>query len=65
MDPIVFVLAGLLGLIPAFIARDKGRDFGTWWIYGALLFVVALPHALLTKPAPPPATPSPGGTPGA
>jgi hypothetical protein len=40
-------LAVLLGLIPASIARGKGRDFVLWWVYGAALFIVALPHALL------------------
>ena len=39
----------LIGLIPAAIARRKGRSFVRWWIYGALLFIVALPHALLIK----------------
>ena len=40
----------LLGLIPAFIAKHKGHGFIGWWIYGALLFIVALPHALIMKP---------------
>ena len=40
----------LIGLIPAFIADKKGRSFIAWWIYGALLFIVALPHALLMEP---------------
>jgi len=44
------VLATLLGLIPASIARNKGRDFVAWWAYGALLFIVALPHALILQP---------------
>ncbi len=39
----------LLGLIPAYIASTKGRSFGLWWIYGVLLFIIALPHALLIK----------------
>ena len=39
----------LIGLIPAVIARNKGRSFGVWWFYGAMLFFVALPHALLLK----------------
>ena len=41
------VIAALLGLIPAYIAKSKGREnvFG-WWIYGALLWIVALIHAL-------------------
>jgi hypothetical protein len=46
------ILAVLLGLIPAAIARSKGRDFVLWWIYGAMLFIVALPHALLMKANP-------------
>lgn len=45
----VFFFAVLLGLIPAFIARSKGRSFGLWWLYGAALFIVALPHSLLAK----------------
>lgn len=39
--------AMLLGLIPATIARSKGHKFFAWWVYGAVLFIVALPHALL------------------
>ena len=46
----IFILAALIGLIPAAIARGKGRSFGLWWRYGAMLFIVALPHALLLKP---------------
>jgi hypothetical protein len=40
----------LLGLLPAAIAQRKGESFVVWWIYGSLLFIVALPHALLRKP---------------
>ena len=39
----------ILGCIPAFIAQNKGRNFIIWWLYGALLFIVALPHALMMK----------------
>ena len=39
-------LAVLIGLIPAFIARNKGKSFLLWWFYGAMLFIVALPHSL-------------------
>ena len=38
-----------LGLIPAFIAQDKGRSFVTWWVYGALIFIVAFPHSVIIK----------------
>lgn len=44
--------AALLGLIPAAIMAsiqpaEKWRAFIAWWVFGALLFVVALPMALL------------------
>lgn len=45
----IAIVAALLGLIPAMIARGKGRQFALWWVYGFLLFIVALPHALLLK----------------
>lgn len=40
----------LLGLIPAFIAQKKGRSFIDWWLFGAALWPVAIPAALLIKP---------------
>ncbi len=43
------ILAILIGIIPAYIAKNKGKDFVTWWVYGALLFIVALPHSLIMK----------------
>lgn len=46
----VFIIAIIIGLIPAFIAKSKGYSFLLWWIYGAALFIVALPHSLLMKP---------------
>ena|ERR1041385_1202613 len=48
----IFILSILLGLIPAAIAQKKGRNFVAWWVYGTLIFIVALPHALMLKPAP-------------
>ena len=44
-----FVIAILLGLIPAFIARNRGHSFTFWWIFGALALVVALPWSLFLK----------------
>ena len=44
------VIAALLGLIPAFIAQSKGRSFGAWWLYGFLLFIVAIIHVLFVTP---------------
>jgi hypothetical protein len=43
----MLLYAALLGLIPAMIAQSKGRSFGWWWFYGAMLFIIALPHALI------------------
>lgn len=40
----------VIGVIPANISKTKGYSFGTWWLYGFLLFIVALPHSLLLRP---------------
>jgi hypothetical protein len=45
----VLIFAALIGLLPAYIAKTKGKSFGLWWLYGAMIFIVALPHALLMK----------------
>ena len=37
------------GLIPAFIAKSKGRGFFTWWFYGCFLLPVALIHSIVIK----------------
>lgn len=49
-----FLLIGLfvimaLGLIPAFIASSKGRNFIDWWLFGAGLFPIAIFMALFLK----------------
>ncbi len=41
----LFPILPLIGLIPAFIAGSKGHNFLGWWIFGAMLFIVALPVA--------------------
>ncbi len=48
---IVF-LAAAIGLVPAAIAHAKGESFVAWWIFGTVLFIVALPAALLLEPRP-------------
>jgi hypothetical protein len=45
----IFIFAVVIGLIPAAIAQGKGRSFVLWWIYGAAIFIVALPHSLIMK----------------
>lgn len=45
-----FVLISIvLGLIPAIIAKSKGRSFLGWWVYGAMIFIVALVHSLVIQ----------------
>ncbi len=44
-----FILALFIGFIPAMIAKNKGKNFLAWYIYGVLLFIIALPHALIMK----------------
>ena len=46
----MIMIAAVIGLLPAAIAKGKGHDLALWWIYGAALFIVVLPHALLLKP---------------
>lgn len=48
----IFIGAIIIGLVPAAIAKSKGRSFMAFWVYGALLFIAALPHALLMKATP-------------
>lgn len=45
----IVILAVLLGLIPAFIARHRGGPFVFFWFIGALLFPVGLVLALIAK----------------
>ncbi|WP_218580120.1 zinc ribbon domain-containing protein [Pseudomonas sp. 8Z] len=45
----IFFIALILGFIPATIAALKGRRFFVWWIYGALIFIIALPHSLFAS----------------
>lgn len=46
----LLIVAAVIGLLPALVAQRKGHDFVTWWIFGAVLFVVALPWSLLMRP---------------
>lgn len=52
----ILVWALLLGFIPAIIAQSKGRSFAGWYVYGALLFIVAIVHAIVISPIEEPAT---------
>jgi len=53
MDPTgTLIFAALLGLIPAFIAKYKGRSFGLWWFYGFMIWIIAIIHVLIIKTTP-------------
>lgn len=43
----VLILAIIIGLIPAAIAQSKGRSFLLWWFYGAMIWIIAMPHSLM------------------
>jgi len=45
----LLLISAVLGIIPALIAQSKGRSFFAWWIYGALLFIIALVHSLVIR----------------
>jgi len=52
----IWIIPILIGLIPALIAykkgypsKNEGYNFFVWWIFGASLFIIALPWAILLK----------------
>lgn len=46
----VIAPSACLGLIVGLIAKKKGRNFVMWWIYGTVVFIIALVHVLIIKP---------------
>ncbi len=48
MEFILF--AAILGVVVGMIAKSKGRSFFPWWLYGTLIFIVAIVHVLIIKP---------------
>lgn len=44
----VLVLA-VIALIPATIAKTKGRSFIAWWVLGLLCFIIVIPAAIYMK----------------
>jgi hypothetical protein len=43
---LAFIGSIFLGLIPAMIARRKGRSFLAFWLFGSIALIPALPFAL-------------------
>lgn len=50
----LIILLAIIGLIPAMIvkSKDSNASFFLWWVYGALLFIIAIFHALLYRGSP-------------
>jgi MFS family permease len=42
-------IAALMGLIPGFMAQRKGHSFVVWWVFGSVLFIVAVPFAMVLE----------------
>lgn len=50
MEFVLFlVIAGLIALIPANIAKNKGHSFAAWYTFGFLMWIIALPASLMIK----------------
>lgn len=43
----ILFIALIIGIIPAMIANKRGYNKWTWWLFGAALFIIALPAAIL------------------
>lgn len=42
----ILVIAMIIGVLPGAIAASKGHNFVVWWLFGAALFIVALPCSI-------------------
>lgn len=43
------IIAMVIGLLPAAIAKHKGRSFLAWWFYGTMLWIIVLPISICMK----------------
>ncbi|MDE7366244.1 MAG: hypothetical protein K2N24_02690, partial [Lachnospiraceae bacterium] len=43
---ITLIVAAGLAFLPASIAARKGKSFGLWYLYGFLIWIVAIFHAI-------------------
>ena len=46
----MLLTAAALGVITGLLAAKKGRNAFAWWLFGMLLFLVALPAILILEP---------------
>lgn len=49
----ILILAALIALLPASIARGKGRSFLSWYIGGFLFWIIAFPASIIASDARP------------
>lgn len=49
----ILIIAMMLGCCTGLIAKSKNRGFFAWWLYGTLIFIVAIVHVLIVKPLQP------------
>jgi hypothetical protein len=76
LNPAIFLIPAVLGVVVGLIAQSKGRSFIGWWFFGFMLFIVAIILVLVLparnrstavgrsdwQPAvPPPSVPPPPG----
>ena len=50
MPVTVVIVSIVMGLIVALIANSRGRNVVYWFLYGFLIWPVALTHVLVSKP---------------
>ena len=50
----VALVGFIIALIPAAIAKVKGRSFIAWWVLGLVGFIIALPASIFMKDLPKP-----------
>lgn len=54
MDPAVVIpVLAVAAVLPAWIASRKGHSFATYYVFGLILWIVAVPFALIVKDARP------------
>ncbi len=41
------LIVAVIAILPAAIAKSKGRSFVLWYLYGVAFWLLAVPHALL------------------
>ena len=42
----LIIIDGVLAILPANVAKRKGKDFTTWYVYGLFLWIIAMLHAI-------------------